>query len=164
MAGSTILSMGREIERKFLVATTPDWLERCERIEIEQGYLAIAEGSEVRLRRSGEDMTLTVKRGQGEVREEFEVELTAPQFDALWPACADARILKRRYLAPLGDDLCAEIDVYGGDLDGLTVVEVEFPDETRSKGFHPQPWFGREVTEDERYANRSLALAGMPDE
>jgi CYTH domain-containing protein len=38
--------MSQEVERKFLVARAPDWLGRCERIEIEQGHLAISEAAE----------------------------------------------------------------------------------------------------------------------
>jgi adenylate cyclase len=44
------------------------------------------------------------------------------------------------------------------------VAEVEFPDETTAAGFEPPAWFGRELTDDWRYANRSLASDGMPAE
>ena len=60
-----------EIERKFLV----DEMPRAEsgKTEIEQGYLAIDENAEVRLRRAGDELLLTAKVGHGEVREEVEV-------------------------------------------------------------------------------------------
>ena len=63
-----------EIERKFLV----DEMPRAEsgRTEIEQGYLAIDEGAEVRLRRAGDELFLTAKSGHGEVREEVEVTIS----------------------------------------------------------------------------------------
>ena len=53
-----------EIERKFLVAEPPD-LEAGERLEIEQGYLALAGDAkaEVRLRRQADELLLTVKGG-----------------------------------------------------------------------------------------------------
>jgi CYTH domain-containing protein len=33
--------MALEIERKFLIESPPPWLEQHERVEIEQGYLAV---------------------------------------------------------------------------------------------------------------------------
>ena len=66
-----------EIERKFLIDEPPR-LDRFERSEIEQGYLSLADpegGAEVRLRRRGDELTLTAKSGGGRVREEEEIEL-----------------------------------------------------------------------------------------
>jgi hypothetical protein len=71
--------MAAEIERKFLLDRLPSGLGGRDRIEIEQGYLAVSEAAEVRLRRAGEHGTLTVKRGHGRAREEFEVEISASQ-------------------------------------------------------------------------------------
>ena len=55
-----------------------------------------------------------------------------------------------------------ELDVYGGDLDGLTVAEVEFDDERQAQEFEPPAWFGDEVTGKEEYLNESLATRGRP--
>src|SRR6266699_5316820 len=53
---------GVEVERKFIVKELPPELDRFPSDRISQGYAAIAEGGrEVRLRRSGENTTLTVK-------------------------------------------------------------------------------------------------------
>ena len=86
-----------EIERKFLVAERPD-LDDTERIEIEQGYLALADergGAEVRLRRAEGEFFLTGKGGNGLARVEEEVELDAERFESLWPL-TEGRRLKRR--------------------------------------------------------------------
>ena len=152
--------MGSEIERKFLLVEPPSWLEDRSAVPIEQGYAALCDGVEVRLRRAGDRRLLTVKRGSGEVREEVEIELDRSQFDALWPLTESRRLAKRRYRAALGNGLQAEIDVYEGRLEGLLVAEVEFPSEQRSREFTPPAWLGREVTGDEDYANRNLALNG----
>jgi CYTH domain-containing protein len=56
----------------------------------------------------------------------------------------------------------AEVDEYGGELAGLVVVEVEFPDEQAASAFTPPSWFGRELTGEKPYANRSLACDGLP--
>jgi len=156
--------MAKEIERKFRLDLAPAWLSADDGEEIEQGYLAFDARSEVRLRRRGDELTLTVKRGRWESRDEFEVHLDRRLFDRLWAATAGRRLTKRRALVALGDDLQAEVDVYAGRLEGLVVVEVEFGAESASREFEPPPWFGEEVTGDQRFANRSLALASRAPE
>lgn len=153
--------MGFEVERKFLLAEPPEWLREHPSTQIEQGYVAITDEVEVRLRRAGEDRFLTVKRGHGEVREEVEVALEGGQFDTLWPLTESQRLEKIRYLVPVGD-LTAEVDAFGGGLDGLALAEIEFPSEAESGRFEPPGWLGEEVTGDDRYANQSLATSGAP--
>lgn len=152
--------MALEVERKFLLTEPPAWLDECPSLAIEQGYLAVGEGAEVRLRRAGERRTLTVKRGEGEVREEVEVELSPAQFDALWPLTDSHRVAKTRYRKSIEAELEAEVDVYSGHLEGLVLAEVEFPSEERSRAFEPPAWLADEVTGDQRYANHTLALNG----
>src|SRR3954469_12996217 len=114
---------GYEIERKFLVRQPPRDLTSYPSNEISQGYLvSLDDGTQVRLRRSGERFSLTFKRGSGNVREEREVELTATQFDALWPATEGKRLLKTRYEIPSGDRVI-ELDVYHDRHEGLIVAE-----------------------------------------
>ena len=151
-----------EIERKFLVNEAPE-LGEHESVAIEQGYLALATdgGAEVRLRRKGGTHLLTIKGGTGEVRTEEELELERSRFDSLWPLTEGRRLMKTRYLIPQGE-LTIELDVYEGDLDGLVVAEVEFSGEAEADRFQPPPWFGPEVTGDERYLNESLATMGLP--
>lgn len=150
-----------EIERKFLVDEVPD-LEGRERVRIEQGYLTLADaGAEVRLRRKGDELLLTVKGGKGRERAEVEVNLTQEQFAELWELTEDMRLVKTRVTVRLGD-LEVELDLFGGALDGLIVAEVEFPDEASADSFEPPDWFGREVTGDDAYLNESLATRGAP--
>jgi CYTH domain-containing protein/CHAD domain-containing protein len=152
-----------EVERKFLLGELPSGLEARDRIEIEQGYLALDEGAEVRVRLAGSEGTIAAKSGSGLEREEVEVEIDATRARELLDACGADRLRKRRHLVPLGDGLCAEVDVYRGELGGLAVVEVEFPDAERAAAFAPPRWFGRELTGDAAFANRSLATRGMPE-
>ena len=149
--------MNREIERKFLVRQLPDDLTSYPSNEISQGYLvSLDDGLQVRLRKSGERCTLTFKRGTGNVREEREVELTASQFDALWPATEGKRLVKTRYEIPFGQHT-VEIDVYHERHEGLIVAEVEFDEEEAAKNFRPPDWLGDDVTGDPRYSNQLLA-------
>jgi adenylate cyclase len=153
---------GIEIERKFLVEHLPDRLDEQPSREIEQGYLAITDDVEVRLRRYGEDTFLTVKSSGGESRVEEEFEIEALRFDALWPLTDGRRLEKRRYRIPFGDDLTIELDVYHGRLSGLRTAEVEFDTPAGAEAFVPPEWFGRELTDDPRYKNKRLATRGLP--
>ena len=45
-----------------------------------------------------------------------------------------------------------------GDLKSLVLVEVEFFTTEQADNFKPTDWFGREVTVDKRYKNKSLAM------
>jgi adenylate cyclase len=149
-----------EVERKFLVSRLPD-LSGTVADEIEQGYLAIGSEGEVRVRRKGEKLLLTAKRGSGLSRQEAEVEIDQASFDELWSLTDGRRLEKRRHVIPMGE-LKVEIDVYGGDLESLVVAEVEFETEEDAKAFDPPDWLGEEVTGDHRYRNETLATAGLP--
>jgi len=152
-----------EIERKFLVAEPPE-LDGVEHAEIEQGYLALAEGTggaEVRLRRKSDDLSLTIKGGTGRTRSEEEIALDRERFDSLWPLTEGRRVAKTRHLIGHGD-LTIELDSYHGELDGLRVAEVEFPDEAAADAFEAPAWFGEEVTGNVNYLNETLATKGRP--
>lgn len=155
-----VYGVDMEVERKFLVREPPD-LDGTESDEIEQGYLAIGSEGEVRVRRKGDRLVLTAKRGSGLSRDEAEVELDRADFEKLWPLTEGRRLHKRRYVLPHGD-LKIELDVYGGDLDGLRVAEIEFPSEEEAKAFEPPDWLGEDVTGDPRYLNETLARQGAP--
>jgi adenylate cyclase len=152
-----------EIERKFVLAGRPPQLDASPRQAIEQGYLAVGDdGVEVRVRNCAGECTLTVKSGPDLVRVEEEIPIDERRFSALWRLTEGRRIAKTRFLVPLDGGLTAEVDDYADPLSGLLTAEIEFPSEAASAAFAPPDWLGREVTGDERYANRSLAIAGMP--
>jgi adenylate cyclase len=154
--------MPAEIERKFLLDAPPKQIADSAGEPIEQGYLAVSEGVEVRLRRAGDRLFLAAKRGRGEVREEVQVGLGAEQFEALWPLTESRRLRKRRHLVPLQGGLEAEVDVFEGALAGLVTAEVEFEAAATSRDFEPPSWLGEEITGDSRYANQTLARDGRP--
>jgi adenylate cyclase len=150
-----------EVERKFRLRQPPD-LSSSESDPIEQGYLAVSADGEVRLRRKGDKTLLTAKRGAGLSRGEAEVEISAEQFEALWPLTEGRRLRKRRHVLP-HDGLEIEVDVYQGGLEGLIVAEIEFDSEEQARGFEPPDWLGDDVTGDERFLNENLAVDGAPD-
>jgi len=150
-----------EIERKFLVKRLPDNLPGFDAREIGQAY--ISADPVIRIRRSGPDFFLTMK-GEGEIaREEYEMQITGPQFEKLLAKVETKLLEKTRYLIPLGGGLCAELDIYHGTLTGLATVEVEFESEKAAEGFAPPDWFGEDVSGDLRYRNNSLAAYGLPN-
>jgi adenylate cyclase len=151
-----------EIERKFLVDRLPHDLDAHPAREIDQGYLAITDDVEVRLRQYGQQTFLTIKSGGDRARIEEELEIDARRFDALWPLTDGRRLQKRRYAIPAADALTIELDVYHGQLSGLRVAEVEFDSAAAADAFAPPAWFGREVTDDPRYKNKRLATEGQP--
>ena len=152
-----------EIERKFLLAERPEGLDAHPASRIEQGYLALdPAGAEVRVRRKGDQHTLTIKTGAGLARGEEEIALEAEAFERLWALTEGRRVIKTRYLVPLDDGLTAEVDDYEGALDGLMTAEIEFPDEPAAHAFDAPAWMGEDVTGDKRYANQALAVDGAP--
>jgi len=153
---------GVEIERKFLVEQLPNGLESFPSREIEQGYLAITDDVEVRVRRYGQESFVTVKSSGDESRVEEEIEIDGRRFDSLWPLTEGRRVEKRRYRIPAGDGLTIELDVYHGRLTGLVTAEVEFGSRADADGFAPPAWLSREVTDDPRYKNKRLATEGLP--
>jgi CYTH domain-containing protein len=155
--------MSNEIERKFVLDAPPQGLDEHPSEPISQGYLALDGDVEVRVRRRGQQAFLTVKAGGGRSRVEQELELEQARFEALWPLTEGRRIVKRRYVLPAPDALEFEVDVYEDALAGLVVAEVEFPDDAAANAFASPEWLGREVTDDPRWKNQSLALHGRPD-
>lgn len=150
-----------EIERKFLVEEDPR-LDGAAPVQIEQGYLALdpGKGTEVRLRRKGGELLLTIKAGEGRTRTEEEMPLDGDRFESLWPLTEGRRLSKDRHLIPL-DGLEVELDIFRGNLHGLLIAEVEFDDQTAADSFEKPDWFGEEVTGDRAYLNRTLATSGL---
>ena len=147
-----------EIERQFLVDRLPQLPEEYELLR--QGYVALL--PEIRIRQIGDShFQLTVKRGAGLVREEWETEISRQEFESLSERLCPGTCMieKRRYKIPLADGLVAELHVHAGHLTGFNYVEVEFSDVEGAKKFVPPTWFGREVTDDVRFSYGTLAQA-----
>jgi len=148
--------MGTEIERKFLVADR-SIVDSVPGMPYRQGYLSEDLDRVVRVRREGQAARLTIKgRGSGVSRPEFEYEIPAAEADVLLETlCLRPLVEKTRHRIPAGDGLMWEIDVFGGENEGLVVAEIELPSEDAPV---PRPaWLGREVTDDPRYLNVNLA-------
>ena len=149
-----------EIERQFLVDIIPALPDTFD--SILQGYVSLF--PEIRIRsvrpsEGPEKFYLTVKRGEGLMRDEWETEISSREFSHLVECLEKGTwfIEKRRYRLPLSDGHVAEYHRHSGHLKGFDYVEVEFDSEEEAKAFEPPYWFGREVTEDPRFCYGKLA-------
>jgi len=152
-----------EIERKFLIKDLPE-LKFSSTQRIRQGYLTAPNDSlEVRLRQIDNQYLLTVKTGEGLVRFEREISLNKSQYKKLWPLVRGEPLEKKRKSVLIENGLIVEIDFFEGNLASLVMCEIEFSNENEANCFNPPNWFGKEVTTDKRYKNKSLVINGCPD-
>jgi adenylate cyclase len=155
--------MAAEIERKWVAARTPNRDRLGTGTPLRQGYLAIDGDVAVRVRIAPDEAWVTIKAGDdGLRRTEVELAVDADEAEELWAHTA-GRIEKVRHDVPI-DDATAVVDVFGGALAGLCVVEVEFPTEAEAEAFVAPDWFGQEVTGRAEWTNASLSRHGRPDQ
>lgn len=158
--------MAKEIEHKFLV-TSDEFKKMGNCTYYRQGYIPTVNGMTVRIRIAGDKGYTTFKdHAKGLTRHEFEYQIPVEDAQQLLELmCEKPQIEKRRYVIPAPDGTMAdgtkatglhwEVDVFGGDNEGLIVAEIEVPSEDTS--FERPSWIGQEVTGDHRYYNSSLA-------
>ncbi len=89
-------------------------------------------------------------------RTEIEEPTTREVFELLWPLTEGCRVRKRRYVVREGD-LVWEIDEFLDRELVLAEVELSHPAERPVLPDWLAPYVEREVTEDPRYTNLSLA-------
>ena len=148
--------MAIEIERKFLV-TSEEWRAHVtERKQLRQAYLARPGKASIRVRIVNETAaSITIKsRGARTSRLEFEYPIPVSEALTLLELRDGFVVSKVRHLVRQ-DGVTWEIDVFTGDNAGLVIAEVELEHEQQK--FTRPRWIGREVTQDERYANSRLA-------
>jgi adenylate cyclase len=151
--------MATEIERKFLVQGT-QW-RTGPRTRINQGYLNRDKARTVRVRTRGDQAFLTIKGPTHEAsRAEFEYEIPLADAEELLKLCDGPIIDKHRYIV-IHDGSKWEVDEFHGDNSGLVVAEIEL--QSKEEPFTRPSWLGREVTDDNRYYNSSLATCPYRD-
>ncbi len=147
--------MAQEIERKFLVKGNFKQ-EVFKSTRITQGYLSSVPERTVRVRVKGEKGFITIKgigNESGASRYEWEKEIPVDEVRELLRLCEPGVIDKTRYLVKNGP-YTFEVDEFYGDNEGLTVAEIELPDEQAQ--FERPEWLGEEVTGDVRFYNSML--------
>jgi len=143
-----------ETERKFLVTGT-DWKKGAPSKNFSQGYLSQDPERSVRVRIAGDKAFLTIKgMSQGISRQEFEYPIPEGDARKLLSLCLPAIISKTRYFVQI-HGRCWEVDEFHGDNQGLVIAEIELDNE--SDQVELPSWVGKEVSDDRRYYNVSLA-------
>jgi len=151
-----------EIEKKFLIngLLINDLIIESTK-HIEQTYLAVG-NEEVRVRKivenGGTKYTLTIKRGKGLSRNEFETEIEKDTYLAL---------LKDKNLKPLQktrkviriNGLKFELDHYTNEkLRKLVILEKEFESKEAAKDFTFSGFNAIDITDNSDYKNQNLWL------
>jgi adenylate cyclase len=151
--------MGREIERKFLVARA-GWRSKVKTsARLVQGYLPTTAGRTVRVRIAGKKAFLTIKGpSKGAARDEYEYRIPLKDAEQLLSRhCAAGLVEKVRHIVPYAGRRW-EVDEFRGAHQGLVLAELELSSARQT--FRPPPWLGKEVTGDRRYDNSALAKRG----
>lgn len=147
--------MGKEIERKFLVADDSYLSMAGSSRHIMQAYLSTNPDATVRLRVLDDEAFITVKsRNKGCERGEWEYRVPSADVAEMLEACKIDQVIDktRHYVDYHGN--CWEVDQFHGRLDGLVLAEIELP--SADCHFDIPPFAGREVTGDPRYYNSNL--------
>ena len=142
-----------EIERKFAIFNFPD-LKNASKSEISQWYISYE--PEKRVRKIDGVYLITEKSRGTLVREENEYVIDSDTALSLIASCGRKPVKKTRYRLPFGTH-CAEIDIYRGELEGLSVCEIEFESVTDAEGTALPEWLGEELTERPEYRNAALS-------
>ena len=146
-----------EIERKFLVKDQSYENEVVTSRAIKQGFLSTDPNRTVRIRVEETRGFITVKgisTDGGVSRFEWENPLSKAAAEALFKLCLPGKIEKTRHVVSVGSHLF-EVDVFGGDNQGLIVAEVELSEPNQA--FEKPAWLGVEVTGENKYYNASLS-------
>ena len=124
--------MAIETERKFLV-TDDGWRASVVRVRhITDGLAATENGCKTRVRIADGVATLAIKGPHTRLGQpEFEYQIPLAEAEEIQRLMCAGRILdKSRHLVPHAG-LIWEVDVYGGELRGVTLAEVELQERIR---------------------------------
>ncbi len=151
-----------EIERKFVPIRVPENIGSLQQVKMVQGYLCT--DPVVRVRQENDAFVLTYKGAGLMAHEEYNLPLTEEAFLHLLEKCDGRIIRKTRYKMPVEGhpSLTAELDIFSGELEGLVILEVEFPSVEEALSFTPPAWYGRDVTEDPAYHNSAISRGADP--
>lgn len=167
--------MAVEIERKFLVISDA-WRAGPPGVVMRQGYLTAGGGAgatvRVRLIGSGDSARgrITIKGpasraaagpGGAPVRDEFEYEIPGADADHMLRTLCAGRLVEKVRSERMYGGMTWEVDEFSGANAGLVIAEVEL--DHADQRVELPPWVGREVTDDPRYANSSLAVRPITD-
>lgn len=150
-----------EIERKWLIDENniPYNLNDYEFWDIEQAYISFEPTIRIRKISNKNEFILTIKSSSkdedGLAKQEYEINISEDQYNDLLQKREGIVLEKTRYRVK--DDYLLEIDIFHNEYEGLAYMEVEFENIEQAKAYMPPKWVGKELTNDHRYSNASLA-------
>jgi CYTH domain-containing protein len=149
--------------RRFLIPSSLTRLIRKERgsERVVEGHFPIQgeRQSHVRIERGQCHLVLTSIEGEVSAAEDW-TEVPRSHAEALLDVCPGTVNFERSCL-PLRDrEALVDRFITPGPLD---LVSVEFATQGEADAFLPPVWFGSEVTGDDGFTNRMMAIAGRPD-
>ena len=150
--------MAIEIEHKYLVIDDSYKSAAICTHKIMQGYLSDKREQTVRIRTIDEKAFVTIKGiTKGASRLEYEYEIPFEDaVDMLQNVCLKPIISKTRHIVEFDGERW-EIDEFHESLTGLTLAEIELPNESHQ--YSKPNFIGKNVTGDTRYYNSNLAKA-----
>lgn len=127
-----------EYERTFLLRQLPEELDKARHMTIRDVYIPESSAhAQIRVRRQGDEMMITKKHqqtvGDSTVMVEHTIPLSELEYDTL-AACSTKDFVKTRYFMTI-DGHDSQVDVYGGKLAGLAMVDFEFASEDELRNF-----------------------------
>ncbi len=154
---------GVEIERKWRLSCLPphDILGRG--YLRFQGYLIAHEGFEMRIRNTRDGRFVLGMKDEGTIqRHEWERLVDQWAVKELWVLTKERRLVRVQYDVHIPPTPRLSIVTYQEALKPLITMECEFPSQEAAAAFEMPPWisvlYAREVTDDQRYKSKNLAL------
>ncbi|MBU1014267.1 MAG: CYTH domain-containing protein [Bacteroidetes bacterium] len=147
--------MGVEIERKFLV--DKNLFKPSVKGElVHQVYLKRNNGRSVRVRIIGTNAFITIKNTiTAMVKNEFEYAIPLQDAQEMIEIFKDLPAIKKIRYQQVIDGNEWVVDEFLGENEGLLMAEIELP--STSTSFSKPAWLLKEVTDDFRFHNSSLA-------
>lgn len=148
--------------RRFLLASSFARLIKQGRgaSRVVEGHFSPSDGREsyVVIEANACHLVLLERAPDGSLAEE-RAEASRKQCEVLLDVCAGKIGFERFRMSVAGREAHVDRFLSPGPLAVATVI---FDEPAQGSEFHPPAWFGPEVTDDAAYANRSLALQGLP--
>lgn len=147
--------MAKEIEFRYLVDALC-WEPQGEKQHIVQGYLFNAPTATMRVRICNDQAYLTLKGPKkNAVCDEFEYEIPLQDAQEMLEKFTPGNHIEKTRYSIMFEGFKWEVDVYGGENQGLILAEVESP--TGQRPLHLPPWVDKEITDLPQYHNNNLA-------
>ncbi len=155
-----------EREKTYLAKYLPEGLKDCRFKQIVDIYIPASENHPtLRIRKNGDTYEMTKKTpingSDSSEQTEHTISLTPQEFKTL-EAVEGKRVQKDRYYYDY-KGRTAEIDIFGGDLNGLVEVDFEFDNSEEKDTFDMPDFCLADVTQEKTFAGGMLAGKSYAD-